>query len=141
MRLDAGADGYTMYDIVTLASIIERESVWADENVLIASVYRNRLDIAMRLQADPTVQYGLDDSRGRYWTNITVEDYQGVNSLYNTYIYDGLPPGPIANPSLSAIRAAVYPASTNYIFFRAKCDGSNRHNFAVTFDEHLANGC
>ncbi|MEL6306612.1 MAG: endolytic transglycosylase MltG [Chloroflexota bacterium] len=141
MRLDAGADGYTMYDIVTIASIVERESVWNDENVLIASVYRNRLDIDMLLQADPTVQYGLDNSRGRYWANITVADYQGVNSPYNTYIYSGLPPGPIANPSLSAIRASVYPASSNYIFFRARCDGSNRHNFAVTFDEHLANAC
>lgn len=141
MRLDAAEDGFTMYEIVTLASIIERESVVSDENVMIASVYRNRLDINMLLQADPTVQYGLDDTRGSYWANITVEDYQGVNSPYNTYLNLGLPPGPIANPSLSAIRAAVYPNTSDFIYFRARCDGSNRHNFAVTFDEHLANAC
>lgn len=141
LRLDAQADGYTMHDIVTLASIIERESVHDDENVLIASVYRNRLEISMNLEADPTVQYGINGTRGRWWVNITVADYRGVDSPYNTYLYGGLPPGPIANPSLSAIRAAAYPAQSNYIFFRAKCDGSNYHNFAVSFDEHLANGC
>ena len=141
LRLDAQADGYTMYQIVTLASIIERESVWNDENVLISSVYRNRLDIGMTLDADPTVQYGINGARGAWWVNITQADYRNVNSPYNTYINFGLPPGPIANPGLSAIHAAVYPAESNYIFFRAKCDGSNYHNFALNFDEHLANGC
>ncbi|MGJ3241005.1 MAG: endolytic transglycosylase MltG [Anaerolineae bacterium] len=141
VRIDAAEDGYTIHEIVTLASIIERESVWDDENVLIASVYRNRLDIGMNLEADPTVQYGINGARGRWWVNITIADYRGVNSPYNTYLYGGLPPGPIANPSLSAIRAAVYPAESNYLFFRARCDGSNYHNFAVSFDEHLANGC
>lgn len=141
LGIDAQVDGYTMYQIVTLASIVERESVWNDENVLIASVYRNRLDIDMRLEADPTVQYGINGSRGTWWVNITIDDYRNVNSLYNTYINFGLPPGPIANPGLSAIRSAVYPTESNYIFFRAKCDGSNYHNFALNFDEHLANGC
>lgn len=141
LRLDAQADGYTMYQIVTLASIVERESVWDDENILIASAYRNRLDIGMNMEADPTVQYGINGSRGDWWVNITIADYRGVISPYNTYLNNGLPPGPIANPSLSAIRSAVYPAETNYIFFRAKCDGSSYHNFAVSFDEHLANGC
>lgn len=139
--LDAQADGYSMYEIVTIASIVERESVWADENVLIASAYRNRLEIGMNLEADPTVQYAINGTRGDWWVNITVADYRGVQGLHNTYLYNGLPPSPIANPSLSAIRASVYPAETNYIFFRAKCDGSFYHNFAVTFDEHLANGC
>lgn len=141
VRLDAQADGYSMYDIVTLASIVERESVWDDENVLIASVYRNRLNIGMNLEADPTVQYAINGTRGSWWVNITVADYRGVDAPHNTYLYGGLPPSPIANPSLSAIRASVYPAESNYIFFRAKCDGSSYHNFAVTFDEHLANGC
>lgn len=141
LQIDALTDGYSMHQIVTLASIVERESVWNDENVLIASVYRNRLEIGMNLEADPTVQYGINGSRGDWWVNITIDDYRGVNSPYNTYIYSGLPPGAIANPGLSAIRSAVYPAESNYIFFRAKCDGSNYHNFALNFDEHLANGC
>lgn len=141
LQIDALTDAYTMHQIVTLASIVERESVWNDENVMIASVYRNRLEIGMNLEADPTVQYGINGSRGDWWVNITIDDYRGVNSPYNTYIYSGLPPGPIANPGLSAIRSAVYPAESNYIFFRAKCDGSNYHNFALNFDEHLANGC
>ncbi|MGB7338163.1 MAG: endolytic transglycosylase MltG [Phototrophicaceae bacterium] len=141
LRIDAQADGYSLYQMVTLASIVERESVWNDENVLIASAYRNRLEIGMNMEADPTVQYGINGARGGWWDNITIADYRGVISPYNTYLNNGLPPGPIANPSLSAIRSAVYPAETNYIFFRAKCDGSNYHNFAVSFDEHLANGC
>jgi UPF0755 protein len=138
---DAIAQGYTMRNMVTLASIIERESVHSDEDVLISSVYRNRLAINMLLQADPTVQYALNGTRGRWWVNITQADYRGVVSPFNTYLNLGLPPNPIANPSLSALRAAVYPAESTYFYFRARCDGSNRHNFATTYDEHLANGC
>jgi peptidoglycan lytic transglycosylase G len=141
LRLDANEQGLTMRNIVTLASIIEREAVWEDEHPLIASVYRNRLDIDMNLEADPTVQYGIDGARGRWWPQITRADYRGIDSFYNTYLYGGLPPGPIANPSLSAIRAAVYPAESSYIFFRARCDGSNYHSFATTYADHLANGC
>jgi UPF0755 protein len=141
LRIDANADGLTLRDAVILASIIEREAVWPDEHPLIASVYRNRLDISMNLDADPTVQYGLQGERGRWWPSITQADYRNVDSPYNTYIYAGLPPSPIANPSLSAIRAAVYPAESAYFYFRARCDGSNYHAFATTFEEHLANGC
>ncbi len=138
---DINAQGYSMRDAVTLASIIEREAVWADEHPLIASVYRNRLAIDMLLQADPTVQYALNGARGTWWPNITQSDYRGVQSPYNTYLYKGLPPSPIANPSLSAIRAAIYPAQTSYYYFRARCDRSNYHNFATTYEQHLANGC
>lgn len=138
---DAAAQGYTARDMVTLASIVERESVFGDEDALIASVYRNRLNIGMLLQADPTVQYGLNGARGAWWPQITQADYQNVASRYNTYLYPGLPPGPIANPGISALRAAVYPQQSPYFFFRALCDGSNRHVFAVTYEEHLANGC
>lgn len=138
---DAAAQGFTARDMVTLASIVERESVFGDEDALIASVYRNRLNIGMLLQADPTVQYGLNGTRGAWWPQITQADYQNVASRYNTYLYDGLPPGPIANPGISALRAAVYPQQSPYFFFRALCDGSNRHVFAVTYEEHLANGC
>lgn len=138
---DAMADSLTMRDIVIIASIAEREAVHNDEHPLITSVYRNRLDIGMKLDADPTVQYALNGARGRWWPRITTADYRGVDSIYNTYLNTGLPPGPIASPGLSAIRAAVYPAETSYIYFRARCDGSNYHNFATTYDEHLANGC
>jgi UPF0755 protein len=141
LRMDANAQGLTMRNVVTLASIVEREAVWEDEHPLIASVYRNRLDIGMKLEADPTVQYGLDGTRELWWPQITQADYQGVNSLYNTYLYSGLPPGPIANPGLAAIQAAVYPTESDYFFFRARCDGSNYHNFTTTYEEHLANGC
>lgn len=141
LRIDANADGLTLYDAVIIASIVEREAVWDDEHPLIASVYRNRLAIGMNLDADPTVQYGIQGARGRWWPQITVADYRGIDSPYNTYLYGGLPPGPIASPSLSAIRAAVYPAESAYFFFRARCDGSMYHAFATTFEEHLANGC
>ena len=141
MQQDALARGYTIYDIVTLASIIEREAVWKDEESLISSVYHNRLRDGQLLQADPTVQYGLNGARGDWWANITVADYQGVTSPYNTYLYPGLPPGPIANPGISAIRAAIYPEQTSYFYFRAACDGSSYHQFAETFEEHLGNAC
>lgn len=138
---DAREQGYTLYEIVTLASIVEKEALHDDEHVLIASVYRNRMDIGMNLDADPTVQYGLDGARGRWWPQITLADYRNVDSPYNTYLYNGLPPGPIANPGISAIRGATYPAESNYIYFRARCDGSGYHDFAITYDEQLANGC
>ena len=135
------AQNLTLYQIVTLASIIEREAVWRDEHAMIASVYRNRLDIGMKLEADPTVQYGIQGARGAWWPQITRADYRDVNSAYNTYLYGGIPPGPIASPGLSAILAAVYPAESGFFYFRAACDNSHYHNFAETFDEHLANGC
>lgn len=137
----AAQQNLTLYQIVTLASIIEREAVWRDEHAMIASVYRNRLDIGMKLEADPTVQYGIQGARGSWWPQITRADYRDVNSTYNTYLYGGLPPGPIASPGLSAIQAAVHPAESGFFYFRAACDGSHYHNFAVTFDEHVANGC
>lgn len=138
---DANAQGLSLRDVVIVASIAEREAVWDDEFPLITSAYRNRLDIGMKLDADPTVQYALNGTRGRWWPNITPADYRGVVSPYNTYLNTGLPPGPIASPSLAAIRAATYPAESSYLYFRARCDGSNYHNFATTYDEHLANGC
>ena len=141
LREEAMAQNLTLYQIVTLASIIEREAVWRDEHPMIASVYRNRLDIGMKLEADPTVQYGIHGERGAWWPQITRADYYEVQSPYNTYLHEGFPPGPIASPGLSAIQAAVHPAESGYYFFRAACDYSHYHNFAVTFAEHLANAC
>lgn len=141
LRADALAQGLSLHQAVTLASIIEREAVWRDEHALIASVYRNRYAINMALEADPTVQYGLQGARGNWWPQITQADYRGVASPYNTYRRVGLPPGPIASPSLSAIRAAIHPEVSQFYFFRAACDGSHYHQFAKTFAEHLNNAC
>ncbi|HEX2908385.1 MAG TPA: endolytic transglycosylase MltG [Phototrophicaceae bacterium] len=138
--LDAQAQGLTLYQVVTLAAIVEREAVHTDEQPLIASAYRNRLTQGMRLEADPTVQYPLG-SAGNWWPQITADNYSNVISPYNTYLNDGLPPGPIANPGIEAIQAVVYPAQSDYLYFRADCRSDGYHDFGRTFEEHLANGC
>jgi len=135
--------GLDVYQAVTLASIVQHEAIVADERAQIASVFLNRLNAGMKLDTDPSVQYalGYNTSQETWWTNpLSAADLQ-YDSPYNTYIYNGLPPGPIANPSLSALRAVAFPAETPYYFFRARCDDSGLHEFAVTFEEHLQNGC
>jgi UPF0755 protein len=138
---DAASQGLTLHEIVTLASIVQREAVHPDEQPLIASVYRNRLAIGQRLEADPTVQYGMGFRDGNWWPRITAANYSDVISPYNTYLNDGLPPGPIANPGIDAIEAVVYPTESNFYYFRADCRSDGYHDFATTFEEHLANGC
>jgi UPF0755 protein len=135
--------GLSVYQGITLASIVQRESVVEDEQPIIASVFLNRLAAGIKLESDPTVQYALGslDSPSGWWKNPLSSDDLRVDSPYNTYLYPGLPPGPIANPGLSAIRAVAFPAQSSYFFFRARCDGSGRHAFAVTYDEHLQNAC
>jgi UPF0755 protein len=135
--------GLSVYQAVTLASMVQREAVHEEEGPLIASVYLNRLRIGMKLDADPTVQYaiGYNFLQQTWWTNpLTLLDLQ-LNSPYNTYIYTGLPPTPISNPGLNALRAVASPEETTFYFFRAKCDGSGYHEFVETFDEHLQNAC
>lgn len=135
--------GLNVYQAVTLASMVQREAVHEEEGPMIASVYLNRLGIGMKLDADPTVQYaiGYNILQRSWWTNpLSLLDLQ-LNSPYNTYIYDGLPPTPIANPGLSALRAVAFPEETGYYFFRAKCDKSGFHEFSETFDEHLQKAC
>ena len=135
--------GLTIYQAVTLASLVEREAVHDEEKPIIASVFLNRLEIGMKLDSDPTVQYalGYDILAQTWWKNpLSLVDLQ-FNSPYNTYIYMGLPPAPIANPSLESLRAVAFPAETEYYFFRAKCDGSGYHSFAKNFEEHLLNAC
>ncbi len=144
MRSDVAARGLSLFQAITLASIVEREAVVPEERPMIASVYLNRLEAGTRLEADPTVQYamGYQAGTGEWWNlGLTQEDYYRVDSPYNTYLYAGLPPGPIANPGLDAIRAVIFPAETPYFYFRAACDGSGRHSFAMTFEEHQANAC
>jgi UPF0755 protein len=141
MRRDAERQNLTIYEAVILASISEREAVHPVEHPTILSVYRNRLEQGIRLDADPTVQYALSNTRGTWWAQITRADYQGVDSPYNTYRNAGLPPGPISNPGVAAIQAAIYPEDTSYLYFRAACDRSGYHEFALTYEEHLQNGC
>ena len=131
--------GLTAYQALIIASIVEREAQVASERPLIASVYENRIKKAMRLEADPTVQYAMGlQPNGSWWkTPVTLDEYQRVNSPYNTYTNDGLPPTPICSPGADAIKAAFQPAQTEYLFFVGKGDGS--HAFAKTFEEHQAN--
>jgi UPF0755 protein len=117
------------HDILTLASIIEKESGNFDEQPVISSVFHNRLKKGMRLQADPTVIYGIKDFNG----NITKKDLMTLTP-YNTYMIEGLPPGPIANPGISAIKAALYPTDTNFLYFVG--NGQGRHIFSETLEKH-----
>ncbi len=138
------AQGRTVYEVVTIASIVEREAAVADERPDIAAVYLNRLAQGIKLEADPTVQYamGYQPATGQWWNlGLTQADYYAVDSPYNMYLYPGLPPSPIASPGLDSIRAVVYPADSDFLYFRAACDGSGRHVFARTFEEHVANAC
>ncbi len=140
---DLQNSGLTLHQALTMASIIQRETIAEEEMATIASVFYNRLAIGMRLETDPTVQYalGYDAQKNTWWKSpLTFTDLE-ANSPYNTYHNPGLPPGPISNPSLNAIKAAVAPAETDYLFFRAKCDGSLTHNFSKTYEEHLNFGC
>lgn len=135
--------GLSLVEAVNLASIVEKEAVVDEEKPLIASVFYNRLAQGMRLETDPTVQYavGFDESTGSWWKSpLWIADL-AVESPYNTYRQQGLPPGPISNPDLGSLRAVAFPAETPYYYFRAACDGSGRHNFAITFEEHLNNSC
>jgi len=127
----AKQSGWTIPQVVTLASIIEKETGLAAERPLISSVFHNRLRIGMPLQTDPTVIYGLPNFDG----NLRKEDLRNPHA-YNTYVHVGLPPGPIASPGLASLEAALNPAASNYLFFVAKGDGS--HFFSATLDEHNA---
>ncbi|MBA4379717.1 MAG: endolytic transglycosylase MltG [Anaerolinea sp.] len=133
----------SIYQGVILASIVQREAILDDEQPAIASVFLNRIAIGMKLDSDPTIQYalGYNTAQGTWWTNpLSLEDLQ-VQSPYNTYQNTGFPPAPISNPSLSALQAVVNPAQTAYYYFRAQCDGTGRHAFAETFEQHIQNAC
>jgi UPF0755 protein len=126
--------GLSFHQLLTVASLIEREVVDDAERPVVASVIYNRMKIGMKLQIDATVQYMLDKPKERLFE----KDLQ-VDSPYNTYMVSGLPPGPIASPSLKSIEAALYPAETKYMFYVTKSDGTQQHYFAETYDQHLKN--
>ena len=122
--------GMTENQVLTLASIIEKEALYNSERPLISSVYHNRLKKNMRLQADPTVMYGVDTRRKR----IRYRDLRR-KTPYNTYKMKGLPPGPIASPGMKSIKAALYPADTDYLFFVSKNNGM--HYFSTNGEDHV----
>lgn len=126
----------TPEEMVILASIVEKETALADERPRVASVFINRLNKGMRLQTDPTVIYGLVGGEATLGRPISRADLRDENP-YNTYVIDGLPPGPIANPGRAALEAVINPARTKDLFFVA--DGTGGHVFAETFAEHQAN--
>jgi UPF0755 protein len=121
--------GFSLHEVITLASIIEKETGDPSERPLISSVFHNRLKRGMRLETDPTVIYGIKDFDG----NLTRKHLE-TPGPYNTYIIKGLPPGPIASPGKKAIEAAVFPAQTEYLFFVSKNNGS--HHFSSSLDDH-----
>jgi UPF0755 protein len=129
------ARGLTIRQVVTLASIVEKETGNPEERPRVAAVYTNRLKLGMGLQCDPTVIYALERA-GRYNGNLTRENLQ-YDSPYNTYRYPGLPPGPIASPGRASLAAAASPADVPYLYFVSKNDGS--HAFATTLEEHNRN--
>ncbi len=127
----------TWNEIITLASIVQRETPRASEMPIVASVYLNRLNQNMRLQADPTVVYAVTDGLGDMGGAPLLRSHLKINSPYNTYTNRGLPPAPIANVGSAAIRAVLTPADTNYLFFVA--DGRGGHRFTKSYEEHKRN--
>lgn len=137
-----GVTDMDLFSVLIIASIVEREAVFGTERGAIAGVYLNRLQIGMRLEADPTVQYamGYQPDRDQWWkTPVFLEEYSAVDSPYNTYLYGGMPPGPIAAPGIDSIRGVLYPEEHNFIYFVAAPGGTGGHVFAETWDEHLVN--
>jgi UPF0755 protein len=128
------ARGVTFHELMTIASLVEREVVADQERALVAGVIYNRLDEDMRLEIDATVQYLLDKPKER----LLYADLE-VESPYNTYRQKGLPPGPISSPSLESIQAALNPEKSDYLFYVTKKDGTQEHLFAKTYKEHLKN--
>jgi UPF0755 protein len=127
----ASERGIEMHDVVTLASIVEKETGAPEERPLIASVFANRLERGMRLESDPTVIYGIPDFDG----NLRRRDLENAGNRYNTYRHRGLPPGPIASPGLASLRAVLEPAESDYLYFVSRNDGT--HLFSRTYREHV----
>ena len=130
MREKAKEEGLSIYDLITLASLVEKEARYAEDRPIIAQVFFKRLKIGMPLQTDASLQYLMDAPK----EDVSIADTQ-IDSPFNTYQHMGLPPGPIANPGLASIEAVLYPANTDYLYFVA--DRSGHNHYAYTYDEHL----
>lgn len=134
-QTQAEEQSLTPIEVMTLASIVEQETTCDAEKPTIAGVYLNRLKKGMLLQADPTVKYAVGD----FTLKRILKQHLRCDNPYNTYIYEGLPPGPICIPSLASINAVLSPDTHNYIYMCAKEDFSGTHNFAITLAEHNVN--
>ena len=130
MRVRAAEENMSIYDLITLASIVEKEVRYAEDRPIVAQVFFKRLKIGMPLQTDASLQYLMDAPK----EDVSIADTQ-MESPYNTYQHAGLPPGPIANPGLDAIEAVLNPANTDYLYFVA--DRSGHNHYSYTYDEHL----
>lgn len=122
----------SLYEVINLASIVEKEAVLDEDRPIIASVFYNRINIGMPLQSDATIQYIFKERK----KSITYNDLK-IDSPYNTYKVQGLPPTPIANPGIKSIEAVLYPANTEYLYFVATIEGGN--NYSKTYEEHIKN--
>ena len=138
MRAALAAQGRTVHQALTIASIVQREGVVKEELPRISSVFWNRIANDMRLDADPTTQYVVGKAPD-WWPKVLTQEQLDFDHPYNTRFNYGLPPGPICNPGELAIRAAVYPEETPYLYFVAKKDGGGEHVFATTLEEHERN--
>jgi len=130
MRAEAEKQGFTLERLVTLASIIEKETGHPDERTMVASVFHNRLKKHMRLESDPTIIYGIENYDG----DIKFKDIKKAHP-YNTYTIKGLPPGPISSPGFATLHATLHPADTKYLFFVG--NNAGRHMFSETYEQHL----
>ncbi len=137
--LDTTNAKLTKEQIVILASLIEREAITDAERPIIAGILINRLNAGMALQVDATIQYakGQNMPNKKWWEPVTFEEYKSVKSDYNTYLFSGLPPGPISNPGLEALHAAANPENTDYLYYLH--DGDRKIRYAKTLQEHNAN--
>jgi UPF0755 protein len=139
MQEDAKKTGLTLAQTITLASLVEREGKTDSDRPMIAGILLNRINLGMPLQADATLQYslGYQPFEKTWWKKELTVDDKKINSPYNTYSNPGLPPGPIANPGLASIKAAIYPASTDYLYYLH--DKTGAAHYAKTIEEHTAN--
>lgn len=137
--LDTSNTDLTQEEIVILASLIEREAITDAERPIIAGILINRLNAGMALQVDATIQYakGKNPQTKKWWEPVLIEEYKTVASDYNTYLFAGLPPGPISNPGLEALSAAVSPTTTDYLYYLH--DGNGKIRYAKTLAEHNEN--
>lgn len=143
MRQQTASQNLTISEVVTLASLVEREAAVATERPVVAAVYLNRIEAGMSLDADPILQYNVgDQGDGEWWPTLDTELLaEGKASGFDTYSEPGLPPSPIANPGLASIQAVLDPEDVTFLFFVAKNDGSGEHVFADTLEEQSANIC
>lgn len=130
-------DDPKLHDIVTIASLLEREAKNDQEKPVIAGIIQNRLGADIGLQIDATIQYAKGKVGNKWWSPVTVAEYKSVQSPYNTYLVTGLPPGPISNPGIASLKAAANPQKTNYVYYLHGKDGVIR--YARTLEEHNAN--